>query len=60
MKEDGYWTADRDNDEAFLQSDDFEHDVTLLVRGDFRDVRQKLKYAIEIARRLNAYKGETK
>jgi hypothetical protein len=37
-----------------LQSDDFEHDVTLKVSGDFYDLEQKERYCNWLAARLNA------
>jgi hypothetical protein len=36
-----------------VESDDFKHDVRLYVNGDFEDVEEKLKYAEQIAVRLN-------
>ena len=39
-----------------IQSDDFTHDVMLIVDGDFRDFEQKREYATEIAKRLNSWK----
>lgn len=63
VKENGTWKAicsadsSGDNYNVVIQSNDFTHDVMLIVDGDFRDDGQKLKYAEEIARRLNLYKG---
>lgn len=36
-----------------LDSDDFTHDASLIVYGDFKNVRQKKAYAIYIAELLN-------
>lgn len=58
VKERGPWTARTEIAEkpfeVFVESDDFTHDVRLYVSGDFRDNEQRLSYAGEIARRLNA------
>lgn len=40
--------------QAFIESDDFTHDVRLYVNGDFVDADQRFAYAEEIARRLNS------
>jgi hypothetical protein len=36
-----------------LQSDDFTHDVALVINGDFRDTAQKVRYAQLLADRMN-------
>lgn len=36
-----------------LQSDDFCHDVALVITGDFRDTAQKVRYAQLLADRMN-------
>jgi hypothetical protein len=38
-----------------VASEDFTHDAILWVNGNFKDEGQKLAYAEEIARRLNAW-----
>ncbi len=43
-----------------IESDDFTHDVTLKVVGDFIDCKQRYVYASEIARHLNNYINESK
>lgn len=59
----GVWTANLSErtgaaggkrDCVLLDSDDFEHDVLLEVRGDFASAQQKLEYAQDLAARLNA------
>lgn len=49
----GKWSAKVDK-KIFVESDDFTHDVRLYIDGDFEDDLQKLAYAKEIAKRLNA------
>jgi len=44
------------DDRVGVASDDFDHDVILWVSGDFANREQKLRYAEEIARRLNEWK----
>lgn len=51
----GPWTARQDGPKTFVESEDFTHDVRLYVDGDFSSPEQKLAYAEEIARRLNAW-----
>ena len=41
---------------VLLDSDDFEHDVLLEVRGDFANAQERLDYAQNLADRLNATK----
>jgi hypothetical protein len=36
-----------------LQSDDFTHDVALVISGDFYDTAQQIKYAQRLADRMN-------
>lgn len=53
----GPWRAGQDDnsiDRVFIESDDFTHDVRLYVDGDFGSVEDKIEYAEDIARRLNA------
>lgn len=47
----GPWKASKDG--RYIESDDFTHDVTLSVTGDFEDDEQRAAYANEIVRRLN-------
>ena len=59
IEERGPWTARQQSDDhikgVFVESDDFTHDVRLYVNGDFASGEQKLAYAKEIAKRLNAW-----
>ncbi len=58
----GKWRAAFDKgapEKVFVESDDFTHDVRLYVNGDFADEWQKLQYAQQIARMLNAFKLPT-
>jgi hypothetical protein len=55
IQERGPWTAKQDGGKTFVESADFTHDVRLYVDGDFATPAQKLAYAAEIARRLNAW-----
>ena len=47
---------------ADISSDDFTHDVQISINGDFRDLKQRLKYAEALAETLNtaAAQGHTK
>lgn len=56
ITETGTWKAIKDDQAVSIQSNDFTHDVMLIVDGDFKDIDQKLEYAKEIARRLNLHK----
>lgn len=56
IQERGPWTARQDDSQTFVESDDFMHDVRLIVDGDFASPAQKLAYAEEIARRLNDWR----
>jgi len=47
----GPWSVSMDG--QYIDSDDFEHDVKLIVRGDFRDDVQRRLYACDIAKRLS-------
>jgi hypothetical protein len=56
----GPWTADlwkpeKDGGQprVVLQSDDFTHDVALIVTGDFSNTAQKMRYAQALARCMN-------
>ncbi len=55
IEEKGPWSAAFGNGKAFIESDDFTHDVRLYVSGDFESIKQKVEYAEEIARRLNTF-----
>lgn len=49
----GPWEV-RDTDRGvMIDSDDFTHDASLIVYGDFRDTETKIKYAEYIASILN-------
>lgn len=59
VTESGPWKAGYDDDRSvFVESDDFTHDVRLYVNGDFASLEQRMAYAEEIARRLNAWKPD--
>jgi len=61
IKETGKWKAIANDDgSVVIQSNDFTHDVMLIVDGGFRDVEQRLEYAEEMAKRLNLYKEPEK
>jgi len=62
VKERGPWGAGETEggDQAFVASDDFTHDVRLYVNGDFGTKADRLEYAKEIAKRLNAYSTKKK
>jgi hypothetical protein len=51
----GPWRARTYDDrrDVYVESNDFTHDALLIVRGDFKDHAEKLRYARMIARRLN-------
>ena len=51
----GPWTFryDEETREVYVESGDFNHDVTLTVNGDFRHRAAKLRYAQWLAERLN-------
>ena len=38
---------------VFLETDNFAHDVRLYVNGDFADQEQEIKYAANLARKIN-------
>lgn len=51
----GPWVAGRwSGGRVVLQSDDFKHDVALIVDGDFADDEQKMDYAKRLATQFNA------
>jgi len=48
------WTVGVTKDNrVFLETDDFTHDVRLYVNGDFASKDDEIKYASDIARKLN-------
>lgn len=47
------WGGEITNRSIMICSNDFTHDICLTVTGDFEDIHQKIKYAEEIARKLN-------
>lgn len=56
VKENGPWRAVDWDGLVAVASDDFQnHDAHLTVHGDFLNKAQRLEYAKEIARRLNAF-----
>jgi len=55
IKEDvGPWRIVDETNGATLYSEDFEHDVTISITGDFADGAQRMAYAENVARRLSA------
>lgn len=58
----GTWRAENPQglQRVVLQSDDFTHDVALVVSGDFEDFDQKLAYAKRLAERMNEMPGSFK
>ena len=46
--------VDGQDDRVVLQSDDFHHDVALIVTGDFADIDSRIRYAEWLAKRLTA------
>jgi hypothetical protein len=49
----GPWRSVTFNNTTIITSDDFKHDVTLKVMGDFATVKQMNEYARMIAKKLN-------
>lgn len=50
----GMWSVAVTKDgKVFLETDDFTTDVRLYVNGDFYDLEQEIKYASNLARKLN-------
>lgn len=50
----GMWSvAVTKGGEVFLETDDFTTDVRLYVNGNFYDLEQEIKYASNLARKLN-------
>lgn len=42
------------HERVVLQSEDFRHDVALIITGDFEDLDQKKQYALDLATALNS------
>lgn len=53
VRENGPFTAENWRGEIVVQSEDFHHDVTLKISGDFGDPGVKLAYAQHLAEILN-------
>jgi len=49
----GPWTVRENVEEVYVESGDFKHDVALTVNGDFRNRKERLRYAKWLAGRLN-------
>jgi len=49
----GPWIAGADGERTYLQSADFTHDVRLYVDGDFKNAKDRLSYARNLAAALN-------
>ncbi|BCG50280.1 hypothetical protein [Ralstonia phage RP13] len=58
--ENGPWKAGRQGLKVWIESDDFTHDVLMVVSGDFATTDDKFKYAEEMCRRLNTHNDPTK
>lgn len=55
QRDKGPWKAGcTDDKRVFIESADFDHDVRLYVDGDFANLDQKTRYAIDIADQLNS------
>ncbi|MFK4132446.1 hypothetical protein ACI2KR_09225 [Pseudomonas luteola] len=63
IKENGKWSLleiqeNTTNDPRIgIMSDDFTHDAVLWVSGDFTDISERIAFAEEIAKRLNAFQS---
>lgn len=56
----GPWTVRRDENRQWrICSENFEHDVEMIVTGDFKDDAAFVEYAADIARRLSATPSAT-
>ena len=55
VQERGPWKVERRDGRPVVYSEDFTHDVTLVIAGDFADTDERIAYAEEIARRLNEW-----
>lgn len=49
----GPWTVNTSGTEIHVESEDFTHDVSLCVYGDFKNKRERVAYAKFIAKVLN-------
>lgn len=49
----GPWSVNTSGTEVHVESEDFTHDVSLRVYGDFKDKRERVAYAKFIAGKLN-------
>jgi hypothetical protein len=59
VKEAGPWrvmVSNRVSGGVMVASEDFTHDVILIVQGNFGALSERVAYAEEIARRLNSWK----
>ena len=55
MKPDlGPWRMVVGNSDVTLYSDDFTHDVAIVITGDFSDNAQRIAYATDIQHRLSS------
>lgn len=54
----GPWSVQDEGASVVLYSEDFTHDVSLVIQGDFRDKAQRIEYAQWLASVLNEYAGE--
>ena len=51
----GLWRGVIYNNRGYVFSEDFKHDVTMAVTGDFSNEQQQLQYVMTIAKRLNSF-----
>lgn len=56
----GPWEVSNHKDDVRLNSDDFTHDASLVVYGDFRNTREKIQYAKYIMGILNQHPAVVK
>lgn len=57
--DEGPWEVKEDGCQVWIESDDFKHDVSLQLYGDFKDWDERTRYANWIAKALNgASKGK--
>lgn len=57
FKDKGPWEVAESKGRVRLYSDDFTHDVSLEVNGDFSTIEGKIKYAQALAEVLNKQNG---
>jgi hypothetical protein len=60
IQENGRWSIYEHENEVYVCSDDFTHDVLLRIQGDFRNREEKLTYARGIVKRLNTTRRRKK